>query len=199
MQNRLASFSKEWHRCCLALGTDKLLKLFPGLNFAILCLWKYGYNCNYQHLCALMCHFVNYFTVSRNNLARTLTKSAPCPRCTALQRAVPLPCPQPGAAQHLPVMPQRTGAEQAEELANSSLSEGYGPTLVPLKINTSFIFDLNGSRIRATVNSFNHTSEWVRTSLNCSIRAAPLSRHNFLLISVLFPNRNYSTVNKLLS
>jgi len=156
-----------------------------------------GIKCNLQHLRALMFHSVNYFTTSRNNLARTLIKSTSCPGRTALHRAVPLARPQPGAARRLRVIPKRTGAEQAEQLANSSLSEGYGPTLVPLKINASFIFDLSGSRIRATVNGFNHMSEWVGTSLNCSIGAALLSRHNFLLISVVFPNRNYSTVNKI--
>lgn len=194
MQNRLVSFSKEGHRCCLALGTENLLKPFPGLNFVF---YICGYKCNFQHLCALMFHFVNYFTVSRNNLARKLIKSTSCSWRAALRWALPLSCPQPRAAQHLQVMSKRTGAEQAEQLANSSLSERYGPTLVPLKINTSFIFDLNGSRIWAIVNSFNHMSEWVGTSLNCRIRTALLSRHNFLLISVSFPNRNYGTVNKI--
>lgn len=162
-----------------------------------LCLWRCGYKRTCQHPCAPTFHFVNYFTVSRNNVARTLVRSAARSGRPALQGAVPLSRPQPRAAQRLRVMAQRRGTEPVEQLASSSLSEGYGPTLVPLKINTSFIFDLNGSRTRAIVNSFNRMSEWAGTSLNCSIRAAPLSKHNFLLISVLFPNKNYGTVNKL--
>lgn len=106
MQNRLAFFSKEGHRHCLTLGTEKPLKPFPGLNFAILCLQRCEYKCNFQHLCALMFHFVNYITVSRNNLARTLIKSTSCWRHTALHWAVPLSCLQPRAAQHLRVMPE---------------------------------------------------------------------------------------------
>lgn len=137
-------------------GDRQALKPFPGLNFVILCLGRCKYKRNFQHLCALIFHFLNYFK-SVEIIWQKHSLKAHSAHC------VPLSCPQPRAAQHLQGMPKRTGTEQEEQLANSSLSEGYGPALVPLKINISFNFDLNGSRIQVTVNSLNHVSERVGT------------------------------------